>query len=128
MVLRLREVAPHNNWEDAKCHQFDVSKNDPFFSDDEDEMKEAAIFCNGEADGIRCPLRDLCLDFALVNNEKFGVWGGTSELTRKALRKKYPSRGGKRNENWKWKTEEEALEGLDRKALREELRQEKEQG
>jgi len=128
MVLKLREAAP-DNWEGAKCHQFDVNAdNDPFFSEDEEEMKEAVNFCNGEADGVQCPLRNECLLFSLTNNERFGVWGGVSELGRKAIRKKYPSRGGRKNDQWSWMSEESALEGLDKKALREELRLEKEQG
>ena len=34
-----------------------------------------------------CPVRDACLDFALTNREKFGIWGGMSENERRAERK-----------------------------------------
>jgi hypothetical protein len=127
VVLRLRDKPP-GSWDDAKCLDITVNKDyDPFFSEDEVDIEEAVNFCNGEADGRVCPIREQCLLFALTNNEKFGIWGGSTEITRKAIRKKYPSRGGKRNENWHWMTEQEALEGLDRKALKEELQQEKEE-
>ena len=125
MVLRLRNTAPSNNWEGAKCHRLTITADeDPFFSEDEIDLKEAINFCNGEADGIVCPIRDQCLHFALVNNERFGVWGGTSEITRRAIRKKWPSKGGKPNENWKWLTEQEALQGLKREKLMQEAEEE----
>lgn len=93
------------------------SDYDPFFSEDEIDTEEAVNFCNGEADGVICPIREQCLLFALTNNERFGVWGGCNELTRKAIRKKFPSKGGKRNNQWQWMSEEEALKGLSRERL-----------
>ena len=36
----------------------------------------------------RCPVEIECLEYALVNDERFGVWGGTSERTRLKLRKR----------------------------------------
>ena len=32
-----------------------------------------------------CPVRDECLDHALETNERFGVWGGTTEKQRRKL-------------------------------------------
>lgn len=120
MVLKLRQASPHNYWEGAKCHKVNVLEDDPFFSEEEDEQQDAVDFCNGAFDAV-CPLRDECLLFALTNNEKFGVWGGSLPITRKAIRKKYPSRGGKPNQGWRWMSEEDALEGLDRRKLQKEL-------
>jgi WhiB family redox-sensing transcriptional regulator len=37
----------------------------------------------------RCPVRAECLDWALENDE-FGVWGGTSEATRRSLKRPRP--------------------------------------
>jgi hypothetical protein len=34
----------------------------------------------------RCPIKDECLDHALVH-EKYGYWGGTTELQREEIRK-----------------------------------------
>jgi WhiB family redox-sensing transcriptional regulator len=35
----------------------------------------------------RCPVQAECLEFALENNEKYGVWGGLSPNKRKLLRR-----------------------------------------
>lgn len=36
---------------------------------------------------IACPVRSECLERALGNDERFGVWGGKSERERRAIRK-----------------------------------------
>ena len=33
----------------------------------------------------RCPVRELCLDYALENKEEFGMWGGKSPKERLKL-------------------------------------------
>jgi WhiB family redox-sensing transcriptional regulator len=33
-----------------------------------------------------CPARDECLAYAMSNRESFGIWGGTSERERRAIR------------------------------------------
>lgn len=130
MVVKLR-YSPPGNWQKAKCKDVPLSaKYDPFFGieqdTEEDEAKVHAVdFCNGDYDGVTCPIRHECLLFALTNNEKEGVWGGTNEVTRKAIRKKYPARrDGKPNQEWKWYSENEILAGLNRKEIEAELRQE----
>lgn len=35
-----------------------------------------------------CPVRESCLEYALANNEKFGVWGGKSERERRRIRRR----------------------------------------
>jgi WhiB family redox-sensing transcriptional regulator len=35
-----------------------------------------------------CPVRRECLEYALDNNEHYGVWAGTTEQGRKALRRR----------------------------------------
>jgi WhiB family transcriptional regulator, redox-sensing transcriptional regulator len=94
MVLKLRQPAP-GNWREAKCLEM-VDKPfghpefvDPFFEGPE---ADAIEFCRG---GIPCPLLERCLSFALVNNEKSGCWGGTGEVDRRAIRKRWPLRRGK---------------------------------
>jgi len=32
-----------------------------------------------------CPVSQLCLEYALANNERFGVWGGKSERQRRKI-------------------------------------------
>ncbi|MFI6559687.1 WhiB family transcriptional regulator [Streptomyces sp. NPDC050534] len=36
----------------------------------------------------RCPVREECLRWALDTGECMGVWGGTSEMERRALRRR----------------------------------------
>lgn len=36
----------------------------------------------------RCPLRLLCLDYALAAGERDGIWGGASVPERKAMRRR----------------------------------------
>lgn len=35
----------------------------------------------------KCTVRQQCLDYAIENNERFGIWGGLSERERRAYRK-----------------------------------------
>lgn len=106
MVLKLRLEAP--SWDAAKClGQATDPSNDPWFNNvDEgyyDDTEEARDFCNGVVDGEVCPIRHKCLTFALVNNEKYGVWGGTSEDDRRAMRKMWPSNGTDiPRKEWQW--------------------------
>lgn len=108
MVLRLRTPAP-GNWRKAKCLGTSADTDyDPFF----DDMDEALAFCNGTIDDRPCGIRHDCMVFALTNNLKEGVWGGTSELTRRALRKRWPLKGREPRPEWHWMTEEDAIKGL----------------
>ena len=43
--------------------------------------KEAKEVCRG------CVVREDCLEYALVQGEKFGIWGGMSERERRRLRR-----------------------------------------
>lgn len=38
-----------------------------------------------------CPVRAECLDYALDNNEQFGVWGGATVEERRRLRRRRPA-------------------------------------
>jgi hypothetical protein len=108
MVLRLR-IAPPDSWKLAKCRNIGVGREyDPFF----DDQDEAIIFCNGTYDGVVCPVREECLIFACTNNLREGVWGGCSELTRRALRRRWPLIGKTPRPEWCWMTEQQALHGM----------------
>lgn len=50
-----------------------------FFPQNKREEASALAIC-----GI-CPVREDCLDHALETNERFGVWGGTTEKERRKL-------------------------------------------
>lgn len=50
-----------------------------------DQVEAAKAVCAG------CPVKTQCLAWALETNQRDGVWGGTSEDERRALRR-----------NWRW--------------------------
>ena len=108
MVLKLRVSAPEN-WAQAKClGVLATGDYDPFF----DDQPEAVSFCNGEFDGNICPVRHECLIFALGNNQREGVWGGCTEITRRAMRRRWPMINRQPRSEWRWMTEEQALAGV----------------
>lgn len=46
---------------------------------DVDTLKAAQAVCDG------CPVREECLEYAIVNGEEHGIWGGASEAERKRI-------------------------------------------
>jgi len=54
---------------------------DLFFPERGASTKEAKAVCKG------CVVREDCLEFALQNGEKFGIWGGFSERERRRIRR-----------------------------------------
>ncbi|MGI9584189.1 MAG: WhiB family transcriptional regulator [Acidimicrobiia bacterium] len=51
-----------------------------FFPQNKAEEATALAICN------ICPVREDCLAHAIATNERFGVWGGTTEKQRRKLR------------------------------------------
>lgn len=113
MVLRLRQPSPGRTpWAGGKCLGRPIHpESDEFFPADQKTYQPGLDICNGEDGEGVCPIRDKCLLFALTNNCKIGVWGGTTPVTRRALRKKWPLRKGKQpREEWRWVTGPEAMQ------------------
>ncbi len=54
---------------------------DLFFPERGASTREAKAVCGG------CEVRLECLEYALCNGEKFGIWGGLSERERRRLRR-----------------------------------------
>ena len=54
---------------------------DLFFPERGASTREAKAVCRG------CVVRDDCLEYALANGEKFGIWGGLSERERRRIRR-----------------------------------------
>ena len=54
---------------------------DLFFPERGASTREAKEVCKG------CVVRGECLEYALANGEKFGIWGGLSERERRRLRR-----------------------------------------
>jgi WhiB family redox-sensing transcriptional regulator len=62
---------------DALCAETDPES---FFPEKGGSTREAKRVCTG------CEVRAECLEFALANDERFGIWGGLSERERRRLR------------------------------------------
>jgi hypothetical protein len=70
-------MSSRNDWmADGLCRQVD---NEPWFPEKGESTIEAKRVC------LRCDVREQCLQYALDNQERFGVWGGYSERERRRL-------------------------------------------
>ena len=47
----------------------------------QNEAKTAKAIC------ALCPVRDECLRYAVLTSQRYGIWGGLTELERRGLRK-----------------------------------------
>jgi WhiB family redox-sensing transcriptional regulator len=65
----------------ARCAEVDPELFFPEKGDVYSPMK-ARLICNS------CEVKVECLEYALDNNEKYGVWGGLTERSRQILRRK----------------------------------------
>tara|TARA_R100000278_G_C5361113_1_gene125411 strand:+ start:260 stop:565 length:306 start_codon:yes stop_codon:yes gene_type:complete len=57
-------------------------EQDIFFPERGSSTRLAKAVCR------RCEVQEECLEYAVNNGEKFGIWGGLSERERRAIRKK----------------------------------------
>lgn len=64
--------------QDGTCGEVD---GDLWFPEKGDSSREVKAVCAG------CPVRTECLEYALANDERFGVWGGTSEKERRRIKR-----------------------------------------
>ena len=64
---------------DALCAQTDP---EAFFPEKGGSTRDAKKVCGA------CMVRSECLEYALENDERFGIWGGLSERERRRLRKR----------------------------------------
>ena len=72
-------TAVQEEWQDrALCAQTDP---EAFFPEKGGSTREAKRICLG------CEVRDECLEYALANDERFGIWGGLSERERRRLKR-----------------------------------------
>ena len=68
------------SWQERSlCAQTDP---EAFFPEKGGSTREAKKVCTG------CEVRPECLDYALANDERFGIWGGLSERERRKLKKR----------------------------------------
>ncbi len=64
--------------ESANCLGVDP---DLFFPERGAGIQEAKAVCRA------CVVREECLEYSLVNGEKFGIWGGMTERERRRIRR-----------------------------------------
>jgi len=64
---------------DALCAQTDP---EAFFPEKGGSTRDAKRVCSS------CEVRGECLEYALQNDERFGIWGGLSERERRRLRRR----------------------------------------
>jgi WhiB family redox-sensing transcriptional regulator len=64
---------------DSLCAQTDP---EAFFPEKGGSTRDAKKICT------TCEVRTQCLEYALENDERFGIWGGLSERERRKLRKR----------------------------------------
>ena len=63
---------------DSLCAQTDP---EAFFPEKGGSTRDAKKICTS------CEVRAQCLEYALLNDERFGIWGGLSERERRRLRR-----------------------------------------
>ncbi|GAB3296870.1 WhiB family transcriptional regulator [Epidermidibacterium keratini] len=63
--------------ENALCAQTDP---EAFFPEKGGSTREAKKICVG------CEVKAECLEYALANDERFGIWGGLSERERRRIK------------------------------------------
>lgn len=80
-----------DNWRDhAACRYedpelfFPIGTSGPYLM----QTEQAKAVCR------RCPVMEECLRWALETAECMGVWGGTSEMERRALRRRQRASAG----------------------------------
>lgn len=65
--------------QDAACRDLDPNL---FFPSTDEQAVPAKAVCES------CPVREECLEYAIVTRQDDGVWGGLDETERKRLRRR----------------------------------------
>ncbi len=79
-LLGIGLEADAQSWqEQALCAETDP---EAFFPEKGGSTREAKKICTG------CEVKAQCLEYALSNDERFGIWGGLSERERRRLRRR----------------------------------------
>ena len=75
----LDDLPEDAGWQErGLCAQTDP---EAFFPEKGGSTREAKKVC------LTCEVRNECLESALMNDERFGIWGGLSERERRRLKK-----------------------------------------
>ncbi|MCL2802854.1 MAG: WhiB family transcriptional regulator [Micrococcales bacterium] len=79
VLLKEGDGGPLEWQQRALCAQTDP---EAFFPEKGGSTREAKKVCAG------CDVAVECLDYALANDERFGIWGGYSERERRRLKQR----------------------------------------
>ena len=90
MVIAVQNPAPLQDDADEAVNELQwqerslCAQTDPeaFFPEKGGSTREAKRVC------LSCEVRVECLDYALANDERFGIWGGLSERERRRVKKR----------------------------------------
>ena len=83
--LFLQDTAATETEEELTWHERALcAQTDPeaFFPEKGGSTREAKKVC------VSCEVRAECLEYALENDERFGIWGGLSERERRKLKRR----------------------------------------
>jgi len=79
VVVHPEDVDEELGWQErALCAQTDP---EAFFPEKGGSTREAKRVCRS------CEVRAECLEYALENDERFGIWGGLSERERRRIKR-----------------------------------------
>ena len=79
-LLGIGLEADAQSWQErALCAETDP---EAFFPEKGGSTREAKKICTG------CEVKAECLEYALANDERFGIWGGLSERERRRLKRR----------------------------------------
>jgi WhiB family redox-sensing transcriptional regulator len=79
MAQTLTTLDPKDWRSGAACRDVDTAV---FFPETEAEIAAAKAVCD------TCPVREACLEFALITRQDDGVWGGLDENERRRVRRR----------------------------------------
>ena len=79
MPVTVTTYDPDDWRQDAACRDLDTAI---FFPDTDEDAATALAVC------ASCPVREACLEFALLTRQDDGVWGGLTENERRRVRRR----------------------------------------
>ena len=89
--------------EEANCKGADA---DLFFPERGASTRKAKAICRA------CTVQDQCLEYAVENSEKFGIWGGLSERERRRIKRQRAAEFDIRDVGYILKLSEYSLKSL----------------
>jgi WhiB family redox-sensing transcriptional regulator len=76
-------------WPDRLCHLYPHVDFHPI---SHGSIQQAILEAPAKSVCRRCPVQHDCLDYAITENEQFGIWGGLNPSERDRIRTSYEDR------------------------------------